>query len=652
MRIALAITALILLASLPSAQTVAPGHATFVNRCAGCHGTDGNGGELGPAIATRVPTLSDQDLTTLFREGRPALGMPPFASLTSTESSELIRYLRTIKPRGGFTPTRATLRLEDGRSLEGVVFNQSLSDAQVLGSDGKIHLLRATSSSYRHVTSQADWPSYNGGMNGSRYSQLSQITSANVAKLAPKWIYSLNTARLQVTPVVVEGVMYVTSANELNALDAGSGREIWHYQRPRTKGLIGNAAGGVNRGVGVAGDRAFMVTDHAHIIAINRHTGSLLWETEMADWRQNYNATGAPLPVGNLVITGTSGGDEGVRGFVAAFDQATGKEVWRFWTVPAPGERGSETWQGKGIAHPGGTTWMTGAYDPQLDTLYWPVGNPGPDLIGDDRLGDNLYTDSVVALDPKTGALKWHFQFTPHDVWDYDAQEPLALVDANWQGQPRRLLVQANRNGFFYVLDRTNGAFLFGTQYVKNVTWATGLDKTGRPIKAPNMEPSLDGKRVCPSLDGASNWYSASFNPVTGLYYVQTNDKCGIFTRTPMEWEAGKGFMGGSFGQAPNEPAQRVLRAIDINTGKPKWELPQSGAVNSWGGVLSTAGGVVFFGEDSGALMAADATSGQPLWSFQTSQLWKASPMTYQFDGKQYVAIASGSNIIAFALPD
>jgi alcohol dehydrogenase (cytochrome c) len=455
-----------------------------------------------------------------------------------------------------------------------------------------------------------------------------------------------------VTPVVVEGVMYVTSANELYALDAGSGREIWRYQRPRTKGLIGNAAGGVNRGVGVAGDRVFMVTDHAHVIAINRHTGSLLWETEMADWRQNYNATGAPLPVGNLVITGTSGGDEGVRGFVAAFDQATGKEVWRFWTVPAPGERGAETWQGKGIAHPGGTTWMTGAYDPQLDTLYWPVGNPGPDLIGDDRLGDNLYTDSVVALDPKTGALKWHFQFTPHDVWDYDAQEPLALVDANWQGQPRRLLVQANRNGFFYVLDRTNGAFLFGTQYVKNVTWATGLDKTGRPIKVPNMEPSLEGKRVCPSLDGASNWYSASFNPVTGLYYVQTNDKCGIFTRTPMEWEAGKGFMGGSFGQAPNEPAQRVLRAIDITTGKPKWELPQSGAVNSWGGVLSTASGVVFFGEDSGAFMAADGTSGKALWSFQTSQLWKASPMTYQFDNTQYVAIASGSNIIAFALPD
>jgi alcohol dehydrogenase (cytochrome c) len=402
--------------------------------------------------------------------------------------------------------------------------------------------------------------------------------------------------------------------------------------------------------VSVAGDKVFMVTDHAHVIALDRMTGALRWDTEMADWRQNYNATGAPLPVGNLIVTGTSGGDEGVRGFVAAFDQATGKEVWRFWTVPKRGEPGSETWQGKGIDHPGGTTWLTGTYDPDLDTVYWPVGNPGPDLIGDDRIGDNLYTDSIVALEAKTGRLKWHFQFTPHDVWDYDAQETPALVDGTWQGQPRKLLVQANRNGFLYVLDRTNGAFLSGKQYVKNVTWATGLDAKGRPNVVPNMEATIEGRRVCPSLDGASNWYSTSYNPTTSLYYVQTNDKCGIFTKTPMDWEAGKGFMGGSFRPAP-EPAQRILRAFDIQTGRAVWELPQQGAVNSWGGVLSTAGGVVIFGEDSGAVMAADASTGKPLWSFQTSQLWKASPMTYMFDNAQYVAIAAGSNIIAFGLP-
>jgi alcohol dehydrogenase (cytochrome c) len=627
------------------------GRATFVSRCAGCHGTDGNGGELGPAITNRVTMRNDQDLTAVIHDGIPAAGMPSFAMLTASESSDLVRYLRTLPPRDGSLLPRVSLTI-NGRTLTGITLNQTRSDMQVLGDEGKIHLLRKTDGGYRSVTSQSDWPSYNGTTSGSRYSALAQIDRSNIARMVPRWMFSLqNTPRLQVTPVVVEGVMYVTSANECYALDAGSGREIWHYQRPRTKGLIGNAAGGINRGVGVAGDRVFMVTDHAHVIALNRHTGALLWDTEMADWHQNYNATGAPLPVGNLVVTGTSGGDEGVRGFVAAFDQATGKEVWRFWTVPVPGEPAAQTWQGKGIAHPGGATWMTGAYDPQLDMLYWPVGNPGPDLIGDDRLGDNLYTDSIVALDAKTGALKWYFQTTPHDVWDYDTEEPVALVDANWQGQPRKLVVQANRNGFLYVLDRTNGKFLFGTTFVKNVTWATGLTPEGKPIKVPNMDPTAEGKRVCPSLDGASNWYSTSFNPITGLYYVQANDKCGIFTKVPVEWEAGKGFMGGSFKQAPDEAAQRVLRAIDIRTGKPAWELPQLGTVNSWGGALSTAGGVVIFGEDSGALMAADAMNGKPLWSFQTSQLWKASPMTYMFDNKQYVAVAAGSNIIAFALP-
>jgi len=636
--------------SVTAAQTPDAGGQVFVARCAGCHGSDGNGGELGPGIATRVPLRSDADLTTLLRQGLPGAGMPAFSTLTERESADVVRYVRTLRPRAGSGPERAKVMV-GGRMLEGLVLNRSAVDMQLLGDDQTLHLLRKSGNEYRQVTSQTDWTSYNGQVSGSRYSPLAQITKGNVSKLTAKWIFRLtNTAPLQVTPVVAAGVMYVTSANECYALDAGTGRQIWRYQRPRTKGLIGNAAGGANRGVSVAGDHVFMVTDHAHVIALDRATGALRWDTEMADWHQNYNATGAPLPVGNLVVTGTSGGDEGVRGFLAAFDQATGKEVWRFWTVPKRGEPGSETWQGKGIDHPGGTTWLTGTYDAELDTIYWSVGNPGPDLFGDDRIGDNLYTDSIVALDAKTGRLKWHFQFTPHDVWDYDAQETPALVDATWQGQPRKLLVQANRNGFFYVLDRTTGAFLSGSQYVKNVTWATGLDARGRPNVVPNMEPTLEGRRVCPSLDGASNWYSTSFNPITRLYYVQTNDKCGIFTKTPMDWEAGKGLMGGSFRPTP-EPAQRILRAIDIQTGKAVWELPQTGAVNSWGGVLSTAGGVVIFGEDSGALAAADASTGKPLWSFQTSQAWKASPMTYMFDNVQYVAVAAGSNILAFGLP-
>jgi alcohol dehydrogenase (cytochrome c) len=643
----------VFLAASAAAQTPDPGRLVFASRCAGCHGSNGGGGELGPPIVTRVPSRTDEELTAVIKQGLPAAGMPASPNLTDAESGDLIRFLRTLRPRNGSGPVRPTLALTTGASLQGLVLNQGTTDLQLLGDDRQIHLLRKSGDRYRPVTSQQDWPSYNGQTNGSRYSPLTQINKSNIGRLAPKWMFNLpNTPSLQVTPVVVDGVMYVTSANQCYAIDAGSGRQIWHYSRPRTTGLIGNAAGGVNRGVAVAGDRVFMVTDHAHIIALNRATGAPLWETAMADWRQNYNATGAPLVVGNLVISGSAGGDEGVRGFLAAFDQATGKEVWRFWTVPAPGEPGSETWQGGGIAHPGAATWLTGTYDPELDTLYWPTGNPTPDLYGDDRQGDNLYSDSILALDAKTGKLKWYFQFTPHDVWDYDAQETPALIDANWQGKPRKLLVQANRNGFFYVLDRTDGKFLLGTKYIKNVTWATGLTAEGRPIRVPNMEPTPEGRRVCPSLEGASNWYSTAFNPSTGLYYVQTNDKCGIFTKIPMEWAAGRGYMGGSFMQAPGEPAQRVLRAIDIQTGRIAWELPQPGPVTSWGGVLSTAGGIVIFGEDSGSLMAADAESGKPLWSFQSNQNWKASPMTYVFDNKQYVAVAAGSAIIAFGLPD
>lgn len=643
--------ALLLVAGAGVAHAQDPGAVLFTTHCASCHGTDGNGGELGPNIASRVPLRSDAELGAAIHQGFPAAGMPAFATLSDAETSALIGLLRTLKPRFGTAPERRELTLADGSKLAGLVLNESMIDLQLLGADQRLHLLRKDGTALRAVSSEADWTSYNGSMSGSRHSPLDQINRDNVATLAPQWMFNVaSNGNLQTTPVVSEGVMYVTSANEVIALDAGTGREIWRYQRARTRGLIGNAAGGPNRGAAIAGDRLFMVTDHAHIIALDKHSGALLWDTEMADWRQNYNATGAPLPVGDLVITGTSGGDEGVRGFVGAYDQQTGKEVWRWWTTPLPGEPGSETWQGTGIAHPGGSTWMTGTYDEALDTLYWTVGNPGPDLIGDDRLGDNLYTDSVVALDPRSGALKWHFQFTPHDVWDYDAQETPALVDLEWEGRPRQLLIQANRNGFFYVLDRTNGEFLDGWQFVKDVTWASGLDANGRPLRVPGMEPTVEGKRVCPSLTGATNWYSTAFNPATGLYYVQTEDKCGIFTRVDMEWEAGKGYMGGSFAPAP-EPARRVLRALDVASGNIKWELPQAGRANSWGGVLGTAGNVVFFGEDSGALMAADAETGAPLWRFDANARWRASPMTYMFDGRQYVAVANGSTILAFALP-
>jgi alcohol dehydrogenase (cytochrome c) len=497
-----------------------------------------------------------------------------------------------------------------------------------------------------------DWPNYNGDVSGNRYTSLTQINKDNVRRLAMAWMFTLRgVGGLEVTPVVVGGIMYVTGPNECFALDAGSGREIWHYKRPRTRAMF--VSSGANRGVAVADDRVFMQTDNAHLIALNRFTGTLLWDTEVADWRKNYFGSSAPLPAGNLIISGVGGGEHGANGFVAAHDQKTGKEVWRFRTVPRPGEPGSETWQGGDIEHAGAPTWFTGSYDPQLDTVYWPTGNPSEEYNGDHRQGDNLYSDCMLALEGKTGQLKWYYQFTPHDLWDWDATETAVLVDAAWQGQPRKLMLQANRNGFFYVFDRRDGTLLLAKPFVKYLTWASAIGPDKRPIKLPNQEPTPKGTKVCPSQDGATNWFSPSFNPATGLYYVQTFEKCSIYTKSPSEkWEAGKSYLGGSQRTAPDPEPQRVLKAIDISTGAIAWTLPQPGPADSWGGTLTTASGLVIFGEEGGGLMAADATNGNPLWSFQTNQVWRASPMTYMFDGRQFVAVAAGPNIMAFAIHD
>lgn len=639
-------------ASKAEGSPSAAGQQIFATRCASCHGTTATGGEFAPSIVDRVPLRTDDELMKLLHDGLPSSGMPAFPDIVDQQRANLISFLRTLKPSQSAVPMRASVTLQGGKTLDGIVLNRSANGMQLLGDDHKLYLLRKTEpGQYRTVTSQADWPSYNGQTTGSRYSELKQITSVNASRLQAKWIFSLrNTKEVQATPVVVDGVMYVTYANECYALDAGSGRQIWHYQRSRTPGIGGVAAGGANRGAAVAGDKVFMATDNAHLIALNRTTGALVWESEMVDWHNNYNATGAPLVVGTMVVSGIAGGDDGARGFVVAYDQVSGKELWRFWTVPKRGEPGSETWQGTGIDHPSGATWLTGTYDKELDTLYWPVGNPGPDLIGDDRAGDNLYTDSIVALDPKTGKLKWYFQFTPHDVHDFDAMAPPALIDATWEGKPRKLMVQANRNGFFYVLDRTNGKFLMGRPYTSKLTWATGLTPEGRPIIAAGHDATHEGTLSCPWLNGATNWYSTSYNPLTSLYYVQTNDKCGIFTRTDMQYQQGHGFMGGSFSGDPADPGRRILRAFDIHTGKAVWELPETGAGDTFGGVLSTAGGVVLYGADDDSFAAADAKTGRSLWRFQANQPPHASPMTYMFDNKQYVAVAIGPDIIAFGL--
>ncbi len=648
------ILALLWPAGAPQAQPASPdavGKSIFERACARCHGADGHGGEMGPGITARLALRSDAELATLIESGLPARGMPP-TPLGADELHVLLPYLRTLTPSRDLPP-RVDLPLDDGTRVRGVALSRGAHDVQVLDDDGRLRLLRATASGHRTVTSDVEWPTYHGQPGGNRYSPLDEIAAGTVSRLAPRWVFPVPGAvRLQVTPLVVDGVMYVTNANECFALDAGSGRRIWHYQRPRTRGLAGDAASGINRGVAVAGDRVFMVTDHAHLIALNRFTGDLVWETTMADWRQNYGATSAPLVVGDLVVSGISGGDEGVRGFLAAFDRASGKEVWRFWTVPKPGEPHADTWRGRDIEHGCASTWLTGTYDAALDTLYWPTGNPCPDYDGRERVGDNLYSDSVLALDPSTGRLKWHFQYTPHDVWDWDAQQPVVLVDADWRGARRRLLLHANRNGFFYILDRTNGAMLAATPFVTNLTWARGIGVDGRPVLVPGQAPTPEGVKVCPSVEGATNWFSSAFSPATGLYYVQALEKCTIYSVSPETWRAGHWYYAGATRQVPGEPGQKVLRALDIRTGKTAWEVPQTGPANSWGGALATAGGLVFFGDDSGVLKAVDASTGAPLWQFPANTIWKASPMTYRFDGRQHIAVAAGPNILAFALVD
>jgi PQQ-dependent dehydrogenase (methanol/ethanol family) len=751
--------AVLLFVTIGFAQDTESGRKQFEAICASCHGADGAGGEHGPSIVNvRRPGGRQTDLRETITKGIPDGGMPAF-SLPQSDLDALVAYVGVLRdpaadhpadgdfaagarffsesgncvhchmlrghggsigpdltnlarerslgqivqalrnPGAQATPgyRLVTARLRDGRTLRGLVKNESNYDLQLQGEDGTFHFLskdqivqqtnepksimppvKTSDSEMRNLLAfltrltndgpmlvslpaspatvtatpkLGEWPSYNGNLNGNRHSPLQQINTGNITGLAPKWMFPIAASRnLEVTPVVANGVMYVTTANQAWALDARNGRQIWHYSRPLTKRVIGDAGSAINRGVALLGDKVFMVTDHAHLIALNRINGQLLWDSEMADYRQHYGATSAPLVVNDLVISGTSGGDEGARGFIDAYKASTGERAWRFWTMPAPGQPLSETWAGRAIEHGCVDAWLTGTYDPSTNLIYWPTGNPCPDYNGDERKGDNLYANSVVALDAQTGKLRWYFQFTPHDLHDWDATETPMLVDAEFRGRPRKLLVQANRNGFFYVLDRVTGEFLLGEPFVHKLTWASGLDAKGRPIVLPDSDPTPQGVKACPSVVGATNWMSTAYNPATRLFYVMALEACDIYTKSDAWWEPGKSFYGGGTRRVPGERRERFLRAIDIRTGRIVWEFPQIGSDGGWGGVLSTAGGLVFHCDDAGVFAAVDARSGKPLWHFNTNQSWHASPMTYMLDGYQYVAVAAGSTIIAFAL--
>ncbi len=501
----------------------------------------------------------------------------------------------------------------------------------------------------------ANWPSYNGDYTGQRYSSLSQINRENVGRLRTQWVFhSRNSQSLEVTPVVINGVMYVTSANDAYALDARTGRMLWSHTRPITNGLIEDASAHHNRGVAVWHSKVYMETDDAHLLCLDARSGNVIWDVKFGDIKENpaNGATSAPLIVNGKVIVAPAGGDAGVRGRIEAFDAETGKLVWNFWTIPGPGEQNFGTWGKSDIwKHGGATAWMPGTYDPETNTLFWGTGNAAPDFEGSQRPGDNLYTACVLALDPDTGKLKWYFQFTPHDLYDFDAVETPVLIDGSYKGEDRKLLVEANRNGFVYILDRTNGKFLDATLFEPSVNWAKGIDAKGRPITT-GVIPTPGGTRVCPGIVGATNWFSPSYNPQTHLFYFMALRDCNIGHATPQPFVKGESYYNTGVERISGERGKKTFVAFDVESGKIAWRYPQAGRGNSWGGTMSTAGGLVFFGDDADSFEAIDARDGKPLWHFNTGQGMHASPMSYAVDGKQYVAIAAGSDIFSFALPD
>ncbi len=634
-------------------QSPTEGKAAFINNCVLCHAGDGKGTNRGPNIRGFLKTHEPDQVAAFVRQGAPDKGMPPF-DLPDDQLERLVEYLGSLSSDDQPADRVRAIRLADGSAIRGEILNESGFDAQVRGPDERILLLRREGDAYRPANTKpsVDWPTYHGSNTANRHSQLAQIHRDNIAELVPQWFFPVPDQRMiEGTPIVIDGIMYVTGVNQVFALDATTGREVWQYSRPRTKGLIGDAAIGLNRGVAIRGDLLFTVTDHAHAIALNRWTGELVWDAEMADYRDHYGAIAAPLVVDDLVFFGISGGDTGLRGFLDAYRAETGERAWRFWTIPAPGEPGSETWGDPEVLEKGcGGTWLTGSYDPELDILYWPTGNPCPDLNGDRRPGDNLYTNSVLALAPKTGELLWYFQFTPHDTHDWDAQEPLLLVDEEFRGESRKLLVQANRNGFLYVLDRVTGEFLLGEPFIDQ-TWAEGIDENGRPIVLPGSDPTTEGSAVCPAIRGATNWWASAYSPDTKLFYMMVHESCMLYIKGDTPWQRGRSWLGGTFRLADGSPNQRHIRALDIQTGKTIWNYAQTGDSTTYSGVLSTAGGLVFFGEDSGAFAALDSKTGKLLWHFQANQDWKASPMTYMVGSRQFVAIGSGLGFWAFALP-
>ncbi len=524
---------------------------------------------------------------------------------------------------------------------------------------------------YDRILNAADepqnWLTYNGSYSSQRYSELDQVTPRNVDDLEVKWTLQNQVfGAWQTNPIVVDGIMYITQRpNDVMAVDAVSGRVFWMYRHTNAENAR-VCCGANNRGVAVLGDKVYMGTQDAHLIAIDRINGKPLWKVQVGDVNYAYSITMAPLIVKDKVIVGVGGGEYGIRGFVVAYDAETGEEAWKFYTVPGPGEPGHESWEGDDWEHGGAPVWITGSFDPELNLTYWGVGNPGPDWNAAQRPGDNLYSDSVVALDADTGELKWHFQFTPNDGYDYDAVQVPLLVDMDWNGTPSKLMLWANRNGYFYVLDRVTGKYLLGKNYVK-VNWSSGLDENGRPIATPQPE----GMPTWPGNQGATNWYPPSYSPRTGLFYFSAwEDYATIYRAEEQEYEPGRAFLGGGFTVltpaqgAPgvgigrtnpintwtDEVGHAALMAMDPETGEPKWKYEQFDVSDS--GMLTTASDLLFTGGREGHFHALDARTGELLWKASLGGQIVMAPITFMVDGVQYITVVSGHAMSTFALRD
>jgi alcohol dehydrogenase (cytochrome c) len=608
-----------------SADGVAAGEKIFQSNCTVCHGANGAGGGAGPALKQRQMHKGNSDWAMFksISNGIAGTSMPA-STLPENDRWRLVAYAKSLS-QGPETHANSA-------SNTRMANLRPVSYADILAADQE----------------PQRWLSYSGTYNGQRFSSNDQITPANVSSLRLQWMRQYTTSEIlfETSPLIVDGYMFVTvPPNRVEALDAKTGELMWQFDHELPE-RISLCCGYVNRGLAVLGSTLFFGTLDAHLIALDIKTGAVSWDVQIADYKTGYSITSAPLVIKNMVVTGVAGGEFGIRGFVSARDVATGKEIWRFDTIPQPGEPGADTWEGDSWKTGGGPTWLTGTFDPELNVIYWPTGNPSPNFVGNTRKGDNLYTNSVVALDADRGRLRWHFQFTPHDLFDWDATEILIAFDRNVAGKRQRLIAQANRNAFYYVLDRETGKFLTVRPFSKQ-TWATEIDSQGRPVMNPSAIPTPEGALVYPAVGGARNWMSPSYSPVTELMYVPGMDWGGTYFSKAADYHAGETFTGGYFKFITDPPPEAVLRALDASTGEIRWEYRK--VASPVGGVLSTKGGLVFGGSGQ-FFFALDAKTGRELWRIDTGGPVVAGPVTYSSDGKQYVTVAAGHDLLTFGL--